>query len=49
MCRGLCRRMHAMLWHFVNAASGRLNALPVEMVERYAALPDGIRLLNRLS
>lgn len=45
--RGLRRWMHAMLWHFMDATRRRLNPLPVEMVERYAAFPDGIGLLDR--
>src|SRR5438552_7026555 len=40
--------MHAVLGNFVDAAGGRLDALAVEMIERDAALADGIALFDGL-
>src|SRR5260370_25137173 len=41
--------VHAVLGDFVDAAGGGLNALAVEMIERNAALADGVALFDGLS
>ena len=38
--------VHAVLGDFVNAAGGGLNALAVKMIERNAALADGVALFD---
>src|SRR5690348_7583073 len=38
--------MQAVLRHFVDAAGRRLDALAIEMIERDAALADGVTLLD---
>ena len=43
---GFCSGVHAVLWHFVQAARGRLNALAVEVIERQSALANRVGLLN---
>src|SRR5258706_8954038 len=43
---GFGGRVHAMLGDFVDAASGRLDALAVEMIERHAAFPDGVAFFD---
>src|SRR5713101_7494780 len=40
--------MHAVLGNFVDTPCGRLDALAVKMIERDAALPDGVTLLDGL-
>ena len=35
-----------MLRHFVDAARGRLNLLPIKMIQRDAAFADGVSLFD---
>src|ERR1700741_4350549 len=44
---GFGGRVQAVLRDFVDAARGGLNALAVEMIERHAALADGVALFDR--
>src|SRR6266481_908819 len=39
--------MHAVLWHFVDAASGRFDLLAEEMIQRQTTFPNGIGFLDR--
>ena len=39
--------MHAVLWHFVDAAGGRLDLLPIKMIERRAPFAGRVTFLNR--
>src|SRR5258708_39544961 len=40
--------VNAMFGDFVDAAGGRLDALEGEVIERYAACPDGVCFLDGL-
>ena len=45
VCGGFGGGMHAVLRDFVDAASGRLDLLAEEMIQRQTAFPNGIGFL----